>query len=78
MLTLFVCPPTDVQVLKEMVLFPMLYHDVFDRFGVQPPRGVLFFGPPGTGKTLCARALANSCSQVRSDSCVLAVCGGEG
>jgi len=37
------------------------YPEVFDRFGVQAPRGVLFYGPPGTGKTLVARALANTC-----------------
>lgn len=36
---------------------------VFNRFGIQPPRGVLFHGPPGTGKTLVARALANECGQ---------------
>lgn len=48
--------------LKEMVLFPLLYPEVFERFKVQSPRGVLFYGPPGTGKTLVARALANECS----------------
>jgi SpoVK/Ycf46/Vps4 family AAA+-type ATPase len=48
--------------LKEMVIFPLLYPEVFDRFKVQVPRGVLFYGPPGTGKTLVARALANECS----------------
>ena len=49
-----------VQALKEMVVLPLLYPDVFQRFDTQPPRGVLFVGPPGTGKTLTARALANS------------------
>jgi len=42
-------------------MLPLLYPEVFDRFGVQAPRGVLFYGPPGTGKTLVARALANTC-----------------
>ena len=51
-----------VQRLKEMVSLPLLYPEVFQRFGVTPPRGVLFHGPPGTGKTLVARALAASCS----------------
>lgn len=51
-----------VQQLKEMVSLPLLYPEVFQRFGVTPPRGVLFHGPPGTGKTLVARALAASCS----------------
>ncbi|KAF5336968.1 hypothetical protein D9611_002981 [Ephemerocybe angulata] len=46
--------------LKEMTLLPLLYPEVFQRFNVTPPRGVLFHGPPGTGKTLLARALAAS------------------
>jgi hypothetical protein len=46
--------------LKEMVQLPLLYPELFMRFHVTPPRGVLFHGPPGTGKTLLARALANS------------------
>ncbi|MEE6463204.1 hypothetical protein FKM82_005816 [Ascaphus truei] len=48
--------------LKEMVVFPLLYPEIFERFKIQPPRGCLFYGPPGTGKTLVARALANECS----------------
>lgn len=51
-----------VQCLKEMILLPMMYPEVFKQFQIQPPRGVLFYGPPGTGKTLIARALANECS----------------
>ncbi|KIJ12906.1 hypothetical protein PAXINDRAFT_82111 [Paxillus involutus ATCC 200175] len=47
--------------LKEMTLLPLLYPEVFQRFNLTPPRGVLFHGPPGTGKTLLARALAASC-----------------
>jgi ATPase family AAA domain-containing protein 2 len=43
-----------------MTLLPLLYPEVFQRFGLTPPRGVLFHGPPGTGKTLLARALAAS------------------
>jgi len=39
------------------------YPEVFQKFKIDPPRGVLFHGPPGTGKTLCARALANECSK---------------
>ncbi|XP_022910734.1 ATPase family AAA domain-containing protein 2-like isoform X2 [Onthophagus taurus] len=52
---------SHIQCLKEMVLLPMMYPEVFEKFQVQPPRGVLFYGPPGTGKTLIARALANEC-----------------
>lgn len=48
--------------LKEMVSLPLLYPEIFQRFHITPPRGVLFHGPPGTGKTLMARALAASCS----------------
>lgn len=48
--------------LKEMVALPLLYPEIFQRFHVTPPRGVLFHGPPGTGKTLLARALASSVS----------------
>jgi SpoVK/Ycf46/Vps4 family AAA+-type ATPase len=45
-----------------MVVFPLLYPEIFQRFNVSPPRGVLFYGPPGTGKTLVARSLANTCT----------------
>ncbi|KTW28488.1 hypothetical protein T552_01748 [Pneumocystis carinii B80] len=48
--------------LKEMVSLPLLYPEIFQRFNITPPKGVLFHGPPGTGKTLMARALATSCS----------------
>ncbi|XP_053394851.1 ATPase family AAA domain-containing protein 2-like [Mercenaria mercenaria] len=51
-----------IRALKEMVVFPLLYPEIFERFKIAPPRGVLFYGPPGTGKTLVARALANECS----------------
>ncbi|XP_041422563.1 ATPase family AAA domain-containing protein 2 isoform X2 [Xenopus laevis] len=51
-----------IAALKEMVVFPLLYPEIFERFKIQPPRGCLFYGPPGTGKTLVARALANECS----------------
>jgi SpoVK/Ycf46/Vps4 family AAA+-type ATPase len=46
--------------LKEMVLLPLLYPELYAKWKVPPPRGVLFHGPPGTGKTLVARALASS------------------
>ncbi|KAJ1928918.1 TAT-binding protein-like protein 7, AAA ATPase [Tieghemiomyces parasiticus] len=51
-----------VRSLKEMVMLPLLYPELYAQFGISPPRGVLFHGPPGTGKTLMARALAHSCS----------------
>jgi DNA polymerase III delta prime subunit len=52
---------TDIHSLREMTILPLLYPEVFQRFNLTPPRGVLFHGPPGTGKTLLARALAASC-----------------
>ncbi|TGZ65853.1 hypothetical protein CRM22_005681 [Opisthorchis felineus] len=52
--------------LKESIVLPLMYPDVFSGFGIDPPRGVLFCGPPGTGKTLLARALANECTRMSS------------
>lgn len=39
---------SHIQCLKEMILLPMMYPEVFRQFQIQPPRGVLFHGPPGT------------------------------
>jgi len=36
-----------IRALKEMVVFPLLYPEIFEKFSVSPPRGVLFYGPPG-------------------------------
>ncbi|NXU85284.1 ATAD2 protein, partial [Xiphorhynchus elegans] len=52
-----------ISALKEMVILPLLYPDIFEIMKFKPPRGCLFYGPPGTGKTLVARALANVCSR---------------
>ncbi|XP_068617633.1 LOW QUALITY PROTEIN: ATPase family AAA domain-containing protein 2-like [Battus philenor] len=53
-----------IKCLREMVLFPLMYPDLFNKFKTRPAKGVLFHGPPGTGKTLLARALANECTLV--------------
>ncbi len=48
--------------LREMVELPLRYPELFQRLGVDPPKGVLLYGPPGTGKTRLARAVANESS----------------
>jgi transitional endoplasmic reticulum ATPase len=49
----------QVQRIREMIELPLKYPEVFERLGVEPPKGVFLYGPPGTGKTLIVRAVAN-------------------
>ena len=49
----------EVQKVREMIELPMKHPELFDKLGIEPPKGVLLHGPPGTGKTLIAKAVAN-------------------
>ncbi|MFB6194790.1 MAG: AAA family ATPase, partial [Haloplanus sp.] len=49
----------ELDLVREMIELPLAEPELFDRLGVDPPKGVLLYGPPGTGKTLIARAVAN-------------------
>jgi transitional endoplasmic reticulum ATPase len=49
----------EIKKIREMVEIPLKHPEIFDRLGVEPPKGVLLHGPPGTGKTLLAKAVAN-------------------
>lgn len=49
-----------VQEIKEVIELPLKNPQLFEKVGIQPPKGILLHGPPGTGKTLLAKAAANS------------------
>jgi len=49
----------ELQRVREMIELPLKNPELFDRLGIDPPKGVLLYGPPGTGKTLIAKAVAN-------------------
>ena len=49
----------EIKKIREMVELPLKHPEIFERLGIEPPKGVLLHGPPGTGKTLLAKAVAN-------------------
>jgi transitional endoplasmic reticulum ATPase len=49
----------QLQRIREMIELPLRYPEVFNRLGIEPPKGVLLHGPPGCGKTLIARTIAH-------------------
>jgi len=49
----------EIGVIREMIELPLRHPELFERLGIEPPKGVLLHGPPGTGKTLIAKAVAS-------------------
>ncbi len=49
----------ELRKVREMIELPLKHAELFERLGIDPPKGVLLYGPPGTGKTLIAKAVAN-------------------
>ncbi|MCD4800976.1 MAG: AAA family ATPase, partial [Methanococcoides sp.] len=49
----------ELGLMREMIELPLRHPELFDKLGVDPPKGVLLYGPPGTGKTMIAKAVAN-------------------
>ncbi|NQE05046.1 VCP-like ATPase [ANME-1 cluster archaeon GoMg1] len=48
----------EIGMIREMIELPLRHPELFERLGIEPPKGVLLHGPPGTGKTLIAKAVA--------------------
>ena len=51
----------EIKKVREMIELPLRHPEIFEKLGIEPPKGILLHGPPGTGKTLLAKAVANEC-----------------
>ena len=52
----------EIQKVREMIELPLRHPEIFEKLGIEAPKGVLLYGPPGTGKTLLAKAVSNETS----------------
>ena len=52
----------EIKKVREMIELPLRHPEIFEKLGIEAPKGVLLYGPPGTGKTLLAKAVANESS----------------
>ncbi|MEN2497611.1 MAG: hypothetical protein MHMPM18_001975, partial [Marteilia pararefringens] len=57
----------NIEVIRERIILPLLYPDLYKRLSISASKGILFYGPPGTGKTLMAKAIANECNNMANN-----------